>query len=301
MRRAWRKAASCFWLALVGILLASVSTAASAQTGGSATTLQQRLNSLKQQLSQAFAVTTFSADRQNIVTPGATLILQKNGFLMYSVTAPLPAANTYEHGKIGSSRVEKAVQVSESVIDRFHHNETDYPRRTYTAGDKIWVSQIVVEPNGASFLLYSDLDGNNNRYYGELKFPFGKGYVPAPDEALNTIAEVLTVQPANNSNSTGSRQSSSQGQGTPEESFSPIAPPPPPTDEQRPQSSSATTHPPTSAPPDQPPNISIGDTKDQVIAAFGQPQRIVKLQTKEIDYYQDMKVNYVNGKVTDVQ
>jgi hypothetical protein len=44
----------------------------------------------------------------------------------------------------------------------------------------------------------------------------------------------------------------------------------------------------------------LGDSKSKVIAAFGQPQKVVKLPTKEIDYYQDMKVTYVNGKVSAV-
>ena len=41
--------------------------------------------------------------------------------------------------------------------------------------------------------------------------------------------------------------------------------------------------------------------KDQVVANFGQPTKVVKLGTKEIDYYPDMKVVYTNGKVSDVQ
>jgi ATP:corrinoid adenosyltransferase len=60
-----------------------------------------------------------------------------------------------------------------------------------------------------------------------------------------------------------------------------IAPPPPPAD----------------APP---PTIAIGQTKDQVTAAFGQPVRIAKLGVKEIYYYKDMKVTFTSGKVSNV-
>jgi hypothetical protein len=38
-----------------------------------------------------------------------------------------------------------------------------------------------------------------------------------------------------------------------------------------------------------------------VVAAFGQPEKMVKLGAKEIYYYKDLKVTFVNGKVTDVQ
>jgi hypothetical protein len=61
-----------------------------------------------------------------------------------------------------------------------------------------------------------------------------------------------------------------------------IAPPPPPAD----------------APP---PTISVGQTKDQVTAAFGQPVKAAKIGTKEILYYKDMKVTFMNGKVTNVE
>ena len=58
---------------------------------------------------------------------------------------------------------------------------------------------------------------------------------------------------------------------------------------------------PADAPAGPPPTIELGQTKDQVQTAFGTPTRIVKLGTKEIEYFKDMKVTFVNGKVTDVQ
>ena len=65
----------------------------------------------------------------------------------------------------------------------------------------------------------------------------------------------------------------------------PLAPPPAPAD----------------TPAGPPPTIELGQTKDQVQAAFGTPTRVVKLGTKEIEYFKDMKVTFVSGKVTDVQ
>jgi hypothetical protein len=50
-----------------------------------------------------------------------------------------------------------------------------------------------------------------------------------------------------------------------------------------------------------PPTISIGQTPDQVIAAVGQPTRIVDLGAKKIYTYPDMKVIFMNGTVSDVQ
>jgi hypothetical protein len=61
-----------------------------------------------------------------------------------------------------------------------------------------------------------------------------------------------------------------------------IAPPPPPTD----------------APP---PTIAIGQTMNQVTAGFGQPLKVANLGGKVVFYYKDMKVTFVNGKVSNVE
>jgi hypothetical protein len=50
-----------------------------------------------------------------------------------------------------------------------------------------------------------------------------------------------------------------------------------------------------------PQTVEVGMTPDQVTAALGKPDKIVKLTTKQIYYYKDMKVTFLNGKVSDVQ
>jgi len=71
----------------------------------------------------------------------------------------------------------------------------------------------------------------------------------------------------------------------PDPALAPIAPPLPPSD----------------TPPPPAKTISVGQTRDEVVATFGQPQKVVKLTAKEMLYYPDMKVTLVNAKVTDVQ
>ena len=81
--------------------------------------------------------------------------------------------------------------------------------------------------------------------------------------------------------------------------MTPIAPPPPPAD------AAPAPIPPPPPPADEPAappkTISLGQTKDTVVANFGQPTKIAKVGTKEIYYYPDLKVTFVAGKVTDVQ
>ena len=51
----------------------------------------------------------------------------------------------------------------------------------------------------------------------------------------------------------------------------------------------------------EPQTIEKGQTTDQVQAALGKPDKIVNLGAKQIYVYKDLKVTFVNGKVSDVQ
>jgi hypothetical protein len=55
------------------------------------------------------------------------------------------------------------------------------------------------------------------------------------------------------------------------------------------------------APQADPQTIKLGQTTDQVQAALGKPDKIVDLGAKQIYVYKDLKVTFVNNKVTDVQ
>jgi hypothetical protein len=86
-----------------------------------------------------------------------------------------------------------------------------------------------------------------------------------------------------------------------EDAPEPVAPPPPPTppSAQR-QYDDIAPPPPLPAPA---PTIAMGQTKSQVIAAFGEPQRKATAGPKEIFFYTDlkMKVTFTNGKVSSIE
>lgn len=54
----------------------------------------------------------------------------------------------------------------------------------------------------------------------------------------------------------------------------------------------------SSTPPDE---ISLGQTMSEVEAILGKPKQIVNLGAKKMYVYQNMKITFVNGKVSDVQ
>ena len=57
----------------------------------------------------------------------------------------------------------------------------------------------------------------------------------------------------------------------------------------------------STAQPAAPATIGIGQTVAQVMAAIGPPVTIVKLGAKEIYVYKDLKITFLNGKVSEVQ
>ena len=228
---------------------------------------------LEQKLNSEFKLTSINAEG-DVASAGSVLVLHKDDLQMCSTAAKAPPTNTYKGGKIsygfGANLAWAAVAGDISQI----------PQRKFVAGEKFWVKSFDVQEDGVIFQFYSD-PINDVRYYGKLKFPYPKHTMPSADEMMKTIAEVITVQPDDNA----AAQQAPAPPAQPKATMAPIAPPPPPPDE----------------PPAQPKTISKGQTRDVVVAIMGQPQKIVNLGTKEIDYYPDMKVIFVNGKVSDVQ
>ncbi|MGA3011741.1 MAG: hypothetical protein ABSD72_15900, partial [Terracidiphilus sp.] len=106
---------------------------------------------------------------------------------------------------------------------------------------------------------------------------------PAVDDFVKTVAELITVVPPDDQSNLSAQANSGAAAvpSAPPAQLTDIAPPPPPPD----------------APP---PTIALGQTKDQVVASFGQPAKAAKLGVKEIFYYKEMKVIFTNGKVSNV-
>ncbi|MGA2906029.1 MAG: hypothetical protein ABSD98_19560 [Candidatus Korobacteraceae bacterium] len=262
----------------VAAVLAGLTLGAQAQSADSQQTLQQKLDS-------QFVLTKMTADRNDIVTPGAVVVLHKDGLLMYTVAASNPPMNTYKGGKISHSPWATCPKILSAYCSSLPQQPAN---RTFVAGEQFWVTGFEIEPGAVIFSFYSD-PYQDTRYYGQLKFPF-KGQMPPADEALRTIAEVLTVQPSDNAVASSQSPPSSPSQpastqaAAPETALPSIAPPPPPAD----------------APPPPPKTISVGQTKEQVEAMFGPPQRVANVPPKIIYVYPDMKVTFVNGKVSAV-
>jgi len=243
----------------------------------------QDANALVQTLKSKFTLTQVTPNGSDITVPGSILTLQKDRLIMYAISNPAPPQSTYKRG-----RITKNFGFGEALVNNLNNpNQAAPDQRIFSPGEKFWVIAIGAAKDGMVFKLLSDPYGDV-RYWGELKFQFPKKTVPSADELLSTIAEVITAQPPDNA-----------------AAAAPQPPPPatqPPAPEPAPAAPAQAPPPltPPPPPPAEPKTISVGDTTDQLVANFGQPQKVVKLGAKQVYYYSDMKVTLVNGKVTDV-
>jgi len=269
-----------------------------AQAGDPATLIQDKLTS-------QIKLTKAAADHSDVVTAGDIVVLHKDGLMMCSSASSYAFSNTYNNGVLAANYKNRAKDAAKSFglghIPVFGSGTSAADAannacasRKFVAGEKFWVTGVTVQKDGILISTFSD-PYSDVRYYGEIKFPFPKGSVPPVDDFVKTVSEVITVQPPDDKASQGDQggqgaqpaQSAaptpaSAAPAAPPATMAAIPPPPPPAD----------------APP---PTIAIGQTKDQVTAAFGQPARMAKLGVKDIYYYKDMKVTFTNGKVSNVE
>jgi hypothetical protein len=264
---------------------------------------------LENKLQSQYELTKVTADRTDVVTEGSLLVLKKDGLVMDATTTFVPMANVYRDGRLSSGQAELAkhknwIKYLPGVSSIPGYGSIpDIETRKFVSGEKLWVTIIHVQDDGVVFELFSN-PIFKVRYYADLKFPIVKGSTPDPAVMLRTIGEVFQVQPAedagagtNKENTAASEKPRSRptlygpedspGSQTPdsEKPMKPIPPPPPPADAVQ-----------------AAPKLEMGWTKEQVTAVFGPPTKIAPLGGgKEIDYYPDFKLTFVDNKVTKIQ
>jgi hypothetical protein len=115
-------------------------------------------------------------------------------------------------------------------------------------------------------------------YRASLTFQYPKGYLETTDFAQiqRTIGQVFTVA----------------GRGSTD--------PQPGTDPPMPQAAQPALQP-RPVPQAEPTRIALGQTMNEVTANLGQPDKVVDLGSKKIYIYRDLKITFLDGKVSDVQ
>jgi hypothetical protein len=245
------------------------------------------LAAIKQALDAKYALTTTTADKTDIVTPGAVLVLKKTGLVTVAASSKNLYQNIYQNGRISQKNsFIKAKRVWDKLPGATPVGGG--AERDFVSGEKIWVTGIDIKESGVVFDLFTDAY-NDARYAATLRFPFEKGSTPTVSGVTALIAEVFDIQQSDAggqpqdkpANPPAATQPAAEPKPAAEAAPPPIAPPPPP--------------------PADPKTIALGQTTDKVVANFGEPDKIIKLASKQIYVYKDMKVTFVGGKVTDVQ
>jgi len=243
-----------------------------------------RKAAIQKKLESEYQLTKTTDDKSDIVTAGSVLILHKDKVLMVAGTsAANPCMNTYKDGKISPT---KACGAGEKLrrLPGFSHvpgGGSAPATRNFVSGEKFWVTKIDVKDNGVVLDFFTDSTPAGDqgvRYKGSLTIPFG-ALTPTPDDALKVVAEVITVAPLEDKDANGEKQQAAP-------SSAPVP--------------AEVTSAPIELPP-TPAEVSLGQTPEQVVARLGEPVKKAKVGSKDIYFYKDMKVTFVNGRVTDIQ
>jgi hypothetical protein len=252
------------------------STIAVAMTLTAASVRAQDVAAIETELTQLYQTSKATADGTDLVTGGSVLILQKDHLVMSKVDQQLTIPNVYQNGAITSpvAGVQKMAKIF-SGLGQFNPlgNSAAAQKaaasadanREFVAGEKFFVTRIDTRADGVTFTLLSD-PIKDVRYRATLKFPFARGAAPSPDDAAALVGQVVKID-APEQDQQDQKASNQQG---------------------------AAAAPETKT-------IKIGQTRDEVIAMFGVPSKVVQLGKKEIDVFSDMKVTFVQNKVSDVQ
>lgn len=243
--------------------------------------------SLQEQLAAQYKLVKMGSDSSgpSVITPGTVLPIQKGGILgvPYSDTSVL--ATKYEGGTVHtpSTILSKGIGLG---MGHFGKTQTTH---LFVVGNKVYVSKLEVNPGKDSVSLnIVACDSCNqtdpptyNKAQVVFLFPKGTLATASAGDVEDTIGQLLSISDDTQQDQ-GAQQGGQAAQGGQDQQ--------PQQQQQQQQQQQA-----------EPQTIEKGQTTDQVEAALGKPDKIVNLGSKQIYVYKDLKVTFVNGKVSDVQ
>jgi archaellum component FlaF (FlaF/FlaG flagellin family) len=226
--------------------------------------------SLQDQLSAQYKVVNITNNGTVVVDPGTVLVVQKGGIISVPFKAVVKCSAKFE---------DNALHASTGFCAGMMKNVSQY----FKKGDKVYPLKIEVNASKekVSFQVVSCDSCNGvdpaTGMKGEVVFQFGAGYLEKASAGTieDIIAQVFAISNDDQGGNQDQGNQSNQG------------------DQQQAQGGDQQQ--------DQQANIQLGMTIDQVTQALGNPQKTVNLGAKQIYVYKDLKITFVNGKVSDVQ
>ena len=246
--------------------------------------------SLQEQLAAQYKLVKMGSDTggYSVVEKGTLLAIQKGGILAVPYSDSSVLSTKYEGGTIHSPS-GLAVVGRKSLMGRFGKEQTTH---LFAVGDKVYPMKIDVNVAKDSVTVGIVACDTCNKTdpptynKAQVVFEFPKGSLAAADATAveKTIGQVLTISDddaqQDKADDKGADKGGQQQQGGQDQG------------QQQQQADQ---------PAAEPVSIEKGMTPDQVEGAMGKPDKKVTLGVKQIYYYKDMKVIFMNGKVSDVQ
>jgi len=267
----------------VVVLVVSAITPSIIQAQGAAPTV-----SLEDQLKAQYTLVKMGADSSGaaVVEQGTVLVVKKGGILGVPYSDQSIFSTKYENGAVHSPNPlgQKALGFGLGKLGR-----SAPTTQFFQVNVKVYPAKLtVILPKDQVVIGIVDCDSCNNVdpktfYKADVVFQFPHGTLANtnPSQVEDTISGLLALDDSA-SNDQGGGQQGGNDQGNN-------------------QGGGGGGQAQQQAPPPDPVQIEKGQTIDQVKAAIGPPDKIINLGTKQIYVYKDIKVTFLNGKVSDVQ
>jgi len=252
--------------------------------------------SLQEQLAAQYKVVKMGSDTSgySVIEEGTLLAVQKGGMLGVPYSDKTSLANKYEGGTVHGPN---GMMVSGKKALLGHFSQTASQGQTtklFAKGDKVYPTKIEVSADKDTVTMgIVSCDTCNkvdpptyNKANVVFVFPKGSLAKASAGEVEDTIGQLLSI-----SEDTG--QQDQAGGGQDQQGGQQAG--------QGGQQGGQQAQQQQEVPQTEPQTIEKGQTTDQVQASLGKPDKIVNLGTKQIWVYKDLKVTFVNGKVSDVQ
>jgi len=248
---------------------------------------------LQEQLVAQYKLVKMGSDTggYSVVEEGTLLEIKKGGILGVPYSDQSILSTKYEGGTVHSpnSVLSKGIGFG---MKKFGKEQTTH---LIAVGDKVYPSKIdvnVAKDTVSIGIVECDKCNKTdpttyNKAQVVFQFPKGSLIKASAGEVEDTIGQLLAIS-ENTQESQGGQQQGGQDQGQQGQG-------------QQGQGQQAQQQPAEQQPAPEPQTIEKGQTTDQVQAALGKPDKIVNLGAKQLYIYKDMKVTFINGKVTDVQ
>lgn len=251
--------------------------------------------SLQDQLSAQYTLVKMGADSSGaaVVEAGTILVVKKGGILGVPYSDQSIFSTKYENGAVHSpnpvgqkvfGHLMSKIGQQAPTTQFFQKDTKVYPSKLAVNLDK---DQVVIS------IVACDSCNNTDPktfYKADVVFQFAKGSLAttSPSKVEDTIAGLLAIDDSGGGDQGGNGQQGGGQQGGGQQGGNN-------------QGGGGGGQAQQDAPPPEPQQIEKGQTPDQVKAALGNPDKIVNLGTKLIYVYKDIKVTFLNGKVSDVQ